>query len=439
MRDLYLLFYLLTINSIFVYSQSVHPKTIQNENNPTVEPHLAINSTNNDYMVVGAMEFPGKNKDSQICVFYSTDKGKTWNKSSQIENEKIKGSDPYLGYNSKGLLYFTYISNSNAYLRTSSDNGKTWSDPILWPKNGGGSFDYVKLVVTKSKGDYKDFVYLWASQNYNLNGIRVSPASFLSFKYDNESIDFKKMVLPGNLSYQVGSIGVFSNGEILAPFHEIDVNGDYVQYPRLWVTKSEDSGNSFSSPFLVHQNFVADSPDLTIDISSKSNFIDRAYMAWLELDKREEGISYWNNFMSFSIDKGKTWHKPKKINDTVLMGKHPSHHPRVTVNNLGVIVITWKDSRHASIDEKDCFDLYMTYSSDGGENFSTNIRLTKNTSCANVDGNKIEYKEGIWVYKRYGDGGDYHGLSALNDNSFQVVWSDSENGVFQLKTMNIKL
>ena len=77
-------------------------------------------------------------------------------------------------------------------------------------------------------------------------------------------------------------------------------------------------------------------------------------------------------------------------------------------------------------------DLYFTVSLDGGKTFRNEIRVTDISSDPLVPGNG---KTG----ERFMSGGDYMGLEAKPDGSFQVVWADSRTGIFQLYTSTIKI
>jgi len=41
--------------------------------------------------------------------------------------------------------------------------------------------------------------------------------------------------------------------------------------------------------------------------------------------------------------------------------------------------------------------------------------------------------------RRWPEGGEYHGLTATADGRFQVLWSDSREGIYQLRTTTIRV
>jgi hypothetical protein len=108
----------------------------------------------------------------------------------------------------------------------------------------------------------------------------------------------------------------------------------------------------------------------------------------------------------------------------------------VAVNTAGVVGLTWQDPRPAL--GARCFVLSFVASLDGGQTFTPPVQMAAEPSCNDTSANRIVLEDGTTpLSRRFGDGGDYHGLVALPDGSFQALWADSRTGVYQLWTARV--
>ena len=80
----------------------------------------------------------------------------------------------------------------------------------------------------------------------------------------------------------------------------------------------------------------------------------------------------------------------------------------IAVNRDGVIAITWNDRRDDPEDQ--CFRPYVGISLDGGRTFAHERRISDRATCPGAG-------------SRWLNGGETHGLAALPDGSFRIVWS----------------
>ncbi|WP_142784689.1 hypothetical protein [Changchengzhania lutea] len=121
--------------------------------------------------------------------------------------------------------------------------------------------------------------------------------------------------------------------------------------------------------------------------------------------------------MAYKDGDSTIWSKPIKVTDSL------SHTPlmsSIAVNSNGVIGVSWFDNRNDAT--KKCYDMYFSFSDDGGKSFSNDYRITEMSSCPDIEKNA----EAVSRWKR---GGDYHGLKTDGQN-FHVVWPDARDGVF---------
>ncbi|MBC8089540.1 MAG: exo-alpha-sialidase [Phycisphaerae bacterium] len=397
-----------------------------------VEPHLAVDPTDGRRLVATAMAIPAAGRGPEVRVYTSADAARTWTR-RPLGASPAMGGDPWVAFGPGGVAYLLKLPGE---VWRSTDAGRTWAPPVIFPQGDGGPFDYPKLAVDHTGGEFAGRVYVWASQSALLpSRKRVGPAALLWSADSGRTLSAPVRVLPNNFGNQVGGIGVLSDGAVVATFHEIDVNNAFLTSPRLWAVRSTNGGATVDGPFLIAENFLADSPDLVVDPSA-GPFRDRVYVA--STGRLPTGRSVV--FLRHSVDRGETWSAPALIRDTLPAGRpgaYLPHRPALAVNREGVVGITWQDPRY-DLGAR-CFALSFTASLDGGATFLPPTAVAAAASCAETPANSVTLEDGTPVSRRYGDGGDYHGLVALPDGSFQALWADSRTGSYQLWTAHVRV
>jgi hypothetical protein len=332
------------------------------------------------------------------------------------------------------MLYLAYLTESAAlHVRRSADGGLTWSAPTVVPRSGGGAFDYEKLVVDDTDGPRRGWIYIWTAETTGRTGTGWRPTGIALNISSDSGRSFRNVgyVLPNNFGNTPGSAVVLSDGTFIGAFHEIEVNRRFVESPRLWVVRSLDGGATISHPYLVAENYVADSPHLTVD-RSPGTLRDRLYASW-SAARPELGM-----FVSTSGDRGATWSRPVRINDVAYAPRSYLHHPMGAVDATGAALFTFQDPRHDAAER--CHTLHVTATLDGGVTYLPNVRVAEARSCSDTPANRrLLTDTTTTVARRFGDGGDYHGLVAIPGGGFQAVWADSRTGVFQLWTARLTI
>ncbi len=121
---------------------------------PHFEPHLAVNPTDADNMIAASMALTGAGARLSIRAYATFDGGETWSH-QPIDSHEVGGGDPWLDFSSDGTAYLVHLP---GLVRSSTDDGRTWSTPAELPKGEAaadrraGAFDYPKLVVDKTGG-----------------------------------------------------------------------------------------------------------------------------------------------------------------------------------------------------------------------------------------------------------------------------------------------
>jgi len=132
-----------------------------------------------------------------------------------------------------------------------------------------------------------------------------------------------------------------------------------------------------------------------------------------------------NVFFKSSTDGGKTWGKLLQLNDDKANVDH--YYPGINVAPNGRIDVAWIDFRSslafdptATPKTEKFWDLYYTYSTDGGKTWSRNMRISDRSMNKN---------EGYTVNDQYGMMGPA-GVASTNDTAY-FSWSDSRRGTVQ--------
>lgn len=399
---------------------------------PHVEPHLAVDPRDGRRLIATAMAALPDRAGPEVRVFTSADSGQSWvQRPLGDSSAAARGADPYVAFGPDGVAHLVKLPGE---LWRSTDGGRTWAGPVPLPRGGAGVFDYPKLAVDRTAGPRAGRLYVWAWQDVRLapDGRAAAP-TLLWVDRGERAVSGPTRVLQNDIVNQVGEIGVLSDGTVVGTFHEIEVRGELLSAPRLWVAWSADGGASLAPSTLVAEHFRADSPALAVDGSAGPSR-DRVYLA--SAGVRADGSRAV--FVLASADRGRTWSAPVLVRDTLgSRAGYPPHHPMIAVNKDGVVGVTWQDPRYELGPR--CFQLSFAASLDGGRTFLPARPVATAPSCADVPGNQVPLEDGRPVARRFGDGGDYHGLVALPDGSFQALWADSRTGTYQLWTARIRL
>jgi hypothetical protein len=387
-----------------------HDSTSQLQN----EEMVAINPTNTDDAVAVWRDF--RLGYRRIGAGYTMDAGQTWHDTLMVIPPYPWQSDPVLVVDTSGNYYACFIclntqtTRSGIYVEKSTDNGVTWSSPVMAVDSAAGAFeDKQMMVINKNPGaNYGDIHIAWArfTNNQQITHIMMVTSTDGGQTY-NDAVEVSPMdgvqwpvpTIGPNGDIYVAWFGYFPGGIYFAPSHDHGQSFDPEQQIETLSASSENiNGNILVFPF----------PALTCDINPSSPNLGNLYIAFMDRNSSDMDI-----FFIRSQDGGQSWSDRIRINDDVLHNGADQFHPWLSVDNSGVIHAIFYD-RRLDVGRNLLFDVYYTKSTDGGLTWLPNERITTVSS---------DPRQAITA----GLIGEYIGLSAWNDQ-VQMVWTDTRNG-----------
>ena len=192
-----------------------------------------------------------------------------------------------------------------------------------------------------------------------------------------------------------------------------------------WQRFTAGPGNLATTPSL---SFGGNHPRLAIDASDGALYIayqDNRFgiLAGASQAAADQDISFVK-----STDGGVTWSLPVRVNDDPVNNGAAQQVPRVEVAPNGRIDVVWFDRRNNSLvgsppapvaSLATLGDIYYAYSSDGGQTFSANRRVTDRHLNQGVG------LTGVGGYTWYGPV-----MAARGNDQLLVAWTDSREGNF---------
>lgn len=407
-------------------NQDVGP-LLQNEATLTLNPAAPGN------VIVAYNEDPGGSHGATngLGISYSFNYGATWSDTQIVQVWGVEG-DPCLDASTTGRIYAGFISyqgffndTNGIYVAYSTDSGQTWSTPVTvdsflnTPSSLGPFTDKCFLCVDNHSGSpYTDYVYItW--QRDNTNG--VNSDVYFAASYDGGQTytgpqQISDLIPPaGECVGQVPKAA--PDGDVYVLWCDFGLSGHTTGY--LYIDVSTDSGTNWGTDVLIdsflvvprYPNapmnttfYVRSYPTIGIDPSNSNNIYAAVAADPDGLGGLDDGdIHFWR-----STNGGTTWSGPVTVNDdNTTMDQFQ---PWMDVKTSGRIDVVWLDRRNDPSDQN--FDIYFAYSTDCGQSFSTNMRVTDVTFPLLADPNG-------WL-------GEYIGID-VDQNTAYIAWADTRN------------
>jgi hypothetical protein len=386
------------------------------------EDAIAVNPTN-PANVVAMSTLP--DVVAGLAVGVSTDGGNTWARrvigSTTADPLGDICCDEQLAWDRFGNLWMTYLLNSNGDVL------------VALSTDGGGSFTKVADLQTKL-GDQPSIAVgpssVWVSFTRTPgNQIQAFGAPVTGLGHFGSFTAPENVPSPGNGDY--GDTAVGPAGQVMVTYQN-STNGQGGADIYTAVDPDGLGPAGFGKPTLVTHShvggfdFIPAQPNRSVDAEanlawdrSGGAHNGRVYLVWTQETPNESDNT--DIMLQHSDDNGATWSPATKLNDDHTTNSQ--YDPAIALDQTsGDVAVSWYDTRNdlgtgGSGDTdglpNDDFQIWATYSTDGGVTFAPNFQVSQGTSNA-IDANSSF------------DIGDYT-HAAFVSGTFWPAWSDNSN------------
>lgn len=308
------------------------------------------------------------------------------------------------------------------YVLRSSDGGVTW--PQITPLEPAGSFPAL----------FHDREWLEVGNDGTVYIGWIAAGNWFYYSSDNGRTFNGPIVVSSETDPATGQKIPAGGGQgtmiATGPSKEVYVSWRCGETTMLGV--SRDGGRTFDDPVEVPTSCNAKvlypspengrglprTPDAAFPAVDDSTgpYSGRVYFA-----SRTDKFGHADIGLTYSSDQGKTWSPLARLNDDADDKGTAQFFAAISVNPHGVVDVIWYDQRRDPDHHK--FDLYYTYSLDGGETWAPNARVTEVNSAPEPS----KHQNGMVFI------GDYIDLDSSDDYA-HPVWVDTRNGVADVYT-----
>ncbi len=403
-------------------------------------------------------------------TYASFDTGHTWKPTLETRGGRHHESwDPDCAYGPDGVAYslsegIDTLDRTYDRIARSNDGGRTWSEPAYF-KHAERSF----MSIDLSSGPRRGWMYVHGSGSDCVPGSKClhgDGTRVIATPDGGRTIVGESEVPADSLAGNpfVGRGVVLTDGTAIMPTFES--SSGWANLPlydplgvnrppangAVWVLRLTDARKNW--PLTIEKSKVSEAwgewqwngsplPYAAADLSG-GPFKDRVYVTWVD-----HRFGKLDAMLAYSTDKGKTWSKPRVVNDDHRWTKGGGPdivHPAVTVSPQGVVGVMWYDRR----DQPDNlgWDVRFRASFDGGETFTPSVKVNT-VSQRPLAPDSIVLMTGYEYSPPYPDasefgvhsfhfsGGHTAGLAADASGAFHVLWADNRTGMPQMWTARV--
>ncbi len=355
------------------------------------EPYLAINPTNNQNLVSAWMSLGLSNGQYRIAIKTRTsfDGGTSWSTANILPHfgAGFGSADVSMAFDKNGLLYISYIDYKQApdsggiYVARSFNGGLNWDTPTkafdMYDVAAKRPIDRPWLVVDKSNTVNSGTLYIttkpapWIAPP-NRNYFKVSADSGHTWT-SIANVDGGTHLVGNLIAQPMAAPTTTVNGNFCAAYPSYVASQN--TYPAYYLAKSSNMGQTFSYT-TIFSGLVT-----PIDTNFKSGY--RLAASPIDSNKLVFLIPSGTNgdldiLAHHSNDGGQTWSNSIRVNDDALSNGKAQDMVWGAYNEQGNLVVTWRDRRNSTADGfwNAGYDFYYTTSTDNGQTFSANQKLT---------------------------------------------------------------
>lgn len=304
---------------------------------------------------------------------------------------------PEVAFDGSGDLYYLFVGLAGpghhpmgVFLTTSSDRGGSFSPPrrVL-----GADALQVRMGVDPSSGAHGRIHLAWlrAVAPLSLGGLPPAPNPILAAFSDDGGSTFSAPVQvsdPRRSRVVAPALALGPGGAVHVLYY--DLGADAVDYQGLegapyegpWslvLASSTDGGVSFGPGFVVDADLTPPERVMLIftmpPAALAADQHGRVFVAWYDGRNGD-----WDVFLRSSSDRGRSWSRPRRLNDDPQHDGRHQYLPELAVSPSGRLDAVFYDRRNDPGNLRN--DVYYCSSTDGGSSFSANLRLTSEGSSS---------------------------------------------------------
>jgi len=260
------------------------------------------------------------------------------------------------------------------FVVSSIDGGKKWSEPVnVFDMNDKSDLpiDRPWIAVDNSSGANDGTIYLTAMSAYWFIG---QHHIYLKTSNDNGKTwsDIKQI---DNDEYTVGlmtksypAISVGADGTAYIAYHTYDTT--VAKVVRIYYATTNDLGNTYQRGVITNAFYLkANTGDFAKAYCIAADAKRNGNVAFTWIDERYGDADV---FLKKSTDYGKTWTLPLRINDDSTKNGIEQDQVWMNYSLNGNLAIAWRDRRLSGKGDTVNFSIFSTISTDGGDNFALN-------------------------------------------------------------------
>ncbi len=329
-------------------------------------------------------------------------------------------------------------SAGTVFVTKSTDGGLTWGTPVTVFESTelpDIPIDRPWITIDNSGSIYDGTIYLTAMSYCHYSG--GTHHLYLKTSTDNgntwstiKQVDDSSYGV-GSLTISYGAVSVGANGKIYIAYYSYDTLVS--PFLRTFVASTTDLGNSFQYNVIANV-FITVSSNYTNGYSIAASPTDtgNVIMTWVDDRFGDADIVF-----SRSTDGGVNWSYPARLNDDATNNGIIQDRVWSYFSADGKYTAGWRDRRLNGTGSSVPADIYLIYSLDGGNSFSQNFRVSDTSathaplSCCNsflgvtIDTN---YAYAIWGDDRSSDWDIYFSKTPLQLTSLQEL-TDNGSGL----------
>lgn len=234
----------------------------------------------------------------------------------------------------------------------------------------------------------------------------------------------RPLLMSSNLNQEPQTVVVLSDGTLAVPYHDHrTAAGARVQSRRSWLLVSGESGRTWDVPLLISEGCNRRGPVGWPSLAAGGPAeAEATNLYWICEAEEGRGILLFKSF-----DGGERWSEGTRI-DGGAEGVWTKT-PAIVVSKVGF----WESLRiNASLPRHSVSTCTSPHPWIAGPPFLPPERGSSAESCPSQGRNGE-------TAARWPAGGDYSGLVAVDFETFRVVWADSRDGLYRLRTALVGL